>query len=193
MNSDDNAPSESAQHLSETPHLAEALESDRFKQFLDHMPFGVVVSDLAPSETITYVNLGFERLIGKPTGEVRGKTWDVLPETWVASDDKTHLSEAITAKDDYLGVFQIGDAAEAILVDAWSNVILNEAGAPTYRLVALANISNRATTDQEKLEQQVQEKDILLRELQRDCNAGRARSRPRGGLCDHSRPSPAGG
>ena len=166
MTSRDNPPSESAEHLSETPHLAEALESDRFRQFLDHMPFGVAVSDLAPTETITYVNLGFERLIGRPADEIRGKTWDVLPDTWVAVGGETHLSETITGNDDYLGVYQIGEAAEAVPVDAWSNVILNEAGTPTYRLVALANLGNRAITDQEKLEQQIQEKDILLRELQ---------------------------
>jgi hypothetical protein len=74
---------------------------------------------------------------------------------WVAVGGGTHLSEAIASKDDYLGVYQIGEVAEAVPVDAWSNVILNEAGTPTYRLVALANLGNRAITDQEKLEQQI--------------------------------------
>ena len=166
MNSDDNAPSESAQHLSETPHLAEALESDRFKQFLDHMPFAVAVAELAADETITYANLGFERLIGKSATTILGQTWSILPGTAVGSGGGTPLSEAIPGKDDYLGVFRIGDSAEAISVDAWSNVILNDAGAPTYRLVALADIGDRVATDQESLEQQVQEKDTLLRELQ---------------------------
>ncbi len=166
MNPDSPSGSESAEHLSETPHLAEALESDRFKQFLDHMPFAVAVSQLAPTETITYANLGFERLMREPASAVLGKTWDVLSGVGVgAAEDKT-LSDAITSADDYLGVFRIGNDGEAISVDAWSNIILNEEGAPTYRLVALANIGDRASTDQEKLEQQVQAKDILLRELQ---------------------------
>lgn len=33
------------QQLLETPQLADALESDRFKRFLDHIPFAVVVAD----------------------------------------------------------------------------------------------------------------------------------------------------
>lgn len=38
------------QQLLETPKLADALESDRFKRFLDHIPFAVVVAELRPSE-----------------------------------------------------------------------------------------------------------------------------------------------
>ena len=40
-----------------TPNLADALESDRFKQFLDHIPLAIAVSELHPSEKITYCNL----------------------------------------------------------------------------------------------------------------------------------------
>lgn len=164
--SDDPTRSESAEHLSATPDLAAALESDRFKQFLDHMPFAVAVAELGPAETITYANLGFERLIGNPAATILGQTWSILPGTAVGPGGGPPLSDAITGEDDYLGVFQIGSAPDVISVDAWSNVILNDAGTPTYRLVALADIGDRAATEQEKLEQQVQEKDILLRELQ---------------------------
>ena len=166
MTSDDNAPAEGPEHLSETPNLVAALESDHFKQFLDHMPFAVAVADLTTAETITYANPEFERLIGERADAILGKTWKILPVVAVGASDQLPLSDAITGKDDYLGVFQIGSDLEAISVDAWSNVILNDAGAPTFRLVALADIGDRATTDQEKLERQVQEKDTLLRELQ---------------------------
>jgi two-component sensor histidine kinase len=163
---DDPTRSESAEHLSETPNLAEALESDRFKQFLDHMPFAVAAAELGTVETITYANLGLERLIGKPAADILGQNWNILTGSAVGPGAQTPLSEAITSKDDYLGVFQIRTGTDAVSVDAWSNIILNEAGEPTYRLVALADIGNRVATDQDKLEQQIQEKDILLRELQ---------------------------
>jgi PAS domain-containing protein len=92
MTSENNPPSESAEHLSETPHLAEALESDGFRQFLDHMPFGVAVSDLAPTETITYVNRGFERVIGKVC---RRSPWQKLgcPARYVGGGRRRNASQ----------------------------------------------------------------------------------------------------
>jgi hypothetical protein len=47
---------EHIEQLLDTPGLADALESDRFKQFLDHVPVAIAVSELDPSETITYAN-----------------------------------------------------------------------------------------------------------------------------------------
>ena len=43
MGNDDKA--KQVEQLLEVPNLADALESDRFKQFLDHIPFAVAVSD----------------------------------------------------------------------------------------------------------------------------------------------------
>jgi two-component sensor histidine kinase len=157
---------ESAEHLSETPHLGAALESDQFRQFLDHMPFAVAVSELGPDERITYANIGFERLARAPAKDILGKSWDVLQGVGGSATEGTQISDAIVGEGDYLGVFKIGQEDETVSVDAWSNVILNDAGTPTYRLVAIANIGDRTSTDQEKLEQQVLAKDILLRELQ---------------------------
>jgi len=166
MSQDGPKSAEGPESLSETPNLASALESNRFKQFLDHVPFAVAVAELSPSETITYANLAFEALIGQPTDFILGKTWSVLPGVAREADGAVPLSEAVTTSDDYLGVFRIDGDSDGTSVDAWSNVILNEDGTPTYRLVALADIGNRTATEQEKLEQQVQAKDVLLRELQ---------------------------
>ena len=40
--------------LLDTENLADALESDRFRQFLDHMPFAVAVAVLGRPERIVY-------------------------------------------------------------------------------------------------------------------------------------------
>jgi len=157
---------ESRDRLSETPHLASALSDDRFKQFLDHMPFAVAVSELEPKETITYANIQFENLIGQAAGAIIGQTWQILPGTAAGLTNAPPLREAVAANDDYLGIFSIETDSPPISVDAWSNIILSDAGTPTYRLVALADIGDRAPTDQELLEQQLVAKDILLRELQ---------------------------
>lgn len=154
------------EQLLDTPNLAGALESDRFKQFLDHIPVAVAVSELRPAERITYVNIEFERVTGQSATEVEGKPWDALRGRASAGEDSRPLSEAVAAGDDYIGTFTIEHVDTAATVDAWSNIIEDDDGKPMFRLVALAEIGQREPADPQDLEQQVQEKDTLLRELQ---------------------------
>lgn len=151
------------EQLLETPHLADALESDRFKQFLDHVPMAIAVSELHPDESITYANLEFERLIGRKAALIEGRTWDALPPHAIADDGRA-LRDAVTAGDDYLGSFTITDEAAPKTVDAWSTLIEDEDGSPLFRLVALAETGPR--NDDAELEQRLRDSDTLLRELQ---------------------------
>ena len=153
-----------AEQLLDTPDLAEALESDRFKQFLDHVPFGIAVAILHPTEKLDYTNLEFERLIGTPAEHLHGKPWDMLPPNAVAEDNGEPLSQAVALRDDYIGTFLIRRDADEISVDVWSNIIADDEGKPAYRLVALAEAATRL--QEADLKAQVQEKDTLLRELQ---------------------------
>ncbi|MEO7223931.1 MAG: histidine kinase dimerization/phosphoacceptor domain -containing protein [Devosia sp.] len=150
--------------LLETSNLADALESERFKQFLDHVPFAVAVSELHPSERLTYANLEFERLTGTSAALVEGRPWNALPIKLVSTSDGSDLSTGLLSAEDYLGTFAVGEAAE-IVVDAWSATIEDEKGVALFRLVALAQISTREGR-QEELSRLVQEKDGQLRELQ---------------------------
>jgi two-component sensor histidine kinase len=147
--------------LLDTNNLAEALESDRFKQFLDHVPVAVAVSELHPSETVTYANLEFERLTGQPVAKIQGKSWRALPGVGAAATDDRKLSDAVRDDEDYIGEFTIQRKAGPVNVDAWSNTIEDETGKPIFRLVALATVAGRA-----KAENTVQDNDMLLRELQ---------------------------
>ncbi len=149
--------------LLETPNLADALESERFKQFLDHLPFAVAVSELHPSERLTYANLEFERLTGTSAALVEGRPWNALPTKLVSTSDGTDLSTGLLSSEDYLGTFAVGNQAE-ITVDAWSATIEDENGVALFRLVALAQTNSRE--GREELARQVQEKDSQLRELQ---------------------------
>ncbi len=155
-----------ADEILETPHLADALESDRFKQFLDHIPIAVAVADLHPSERITYANLEFERLTGQPAVALQGRPWDVLTALSAEAGDGGRLSEAITGDDDYVGAFEVMHQGEPVIVDAWSNVIQDDDGVPVFRLVALAVAGGRDRPDLDDLLARLREKDTLLLELQ---------------------------
>lgn len=148
-----------------TADLAAALESDRFKQFLDHIPIAIAVAELEPEERIVYANIEFERLTGRAAPNVFGKDWSVLPGKAVATDDATPLSEAVATGDDFVGTFALGDGEPTIEIDAWSNIIQDDDGAPTFRLVALAEAGRRSEEESE-LQAVIREKDTLLRELQ---------------------------
>jgi two-component sensor histidine kinase len=149
----------------ESPKLADALESNHFKQFLDHIPFAVIVAELQPTERITYANLEFERLTGQSAGDVEGKFWTEIAGDAVTSPDGKKLSQSIFQQEDHLGTFTI-DGETPVSVDAWSHIILDDSGEPTFRLVALAQTRSQEQVDDESLREAIQAKDTLLRELQ---------------------------
>ena len=145
--------------------FVDAMESDRFKQFLDHMPVAVAVSELQPSEIVTYANLEFQRLTGRKALEIEGRSWRALPGIASAEGDERSLRDAVKEDSEYIGVFTIDREAGAINVDVWSNTIENEEGQPIYRLVAMSSAPESA--DDQKAEAMARHnKDVLLRELQ---------------------------
>lgn len=152
--------------LLDQPGLATVLDSDRFKQFLDHIPFAIAVAELQPAERVTYANLEFERLAGQAIGELLGRPWSDVHAIASAAGDDRKLSDAIMAGEDHVGTFRVERSEEAVIVDAWSNVIQDEAGTPMFRLVALAEMIPRDQAEFEAFTKRIQEKDVLLRELQ---------------------------
>ena len=163
---EDNNDSEGVEQLLASPGLADALESDRFKQFLDHVPVAIAVAELHPSEAITYCNLEFERLTGQATADIQGNDWKVLPGVAAPCGDDTPLGEAVQNDEEYIGTFTIDHDGKRLNVDAWSNTIENEDGVPMFRLVALASTGQRNSVSGEQHAQLLRDKDVLLRELQ---------------------------
>jgi two-component sensor histidine kinase len=155
---------DSAEHFHETPGLAAALENDRFKQFLDQIPIAVAVSELRPVEKVVYANVEFERLSGQLNTAVLGNGWGSLPGE--AALGTLALGMAITQGRDYLGSFTMGRGDAALMVDAWSNIIEDDQGAPAFRLVALVAVATRTSSLFDELEEKVREKDTQLLELQ---------------------------
>jgi PAS domain S-box-containing protein len=147
------------EHILETRGLAGALETDRFKRFLDHVPIAIAVSEIGRDERVIYVNLEFERLCGLSAPDVINQSWDILSH--VDGGEAHHtFGEAIALEQEYLGSFRFEDQSK--IVDAWSNVIEDDDGAPTFRLVAMAAVG----AERAQANQQLEEKDTLLRELQ---------------------------
>jgi len=147
-----------------TTDLAHVLESDQFRQFLDQAPFAVAVSSLRPDEHITYANLEFERLTSLAAATLEGQPWTALPGA--ATRDGRLLAQAVTEATDYLGAFAFGADGPAQAVDVWSNLIQDETGQPVFRMIALVAATERGDLDLTAYEQQIRDKDVLLRELQ---------------------------
>jgi len=155
---------DSVEQLLETPGLAVALESDRFKQFLDQIPVAVAVSELRPVERVVYANREFERLSGQLNTTVLGSGWERLPGD--AANGSLALGEAITQGRDHLGSFSIRRGDAELMVDAWSNIIEDDDGSPAFRLVALVAGAAHDGSVLGELEDRVREKDTQLLELQ---------------------------
>jgi two-component sensor histidine kinase len=160
--SDDEKPRQFEQIL-EAPGLADALESEQFKQFLDHVPIAIVVSELKAHERIVYVNLEFERLCGLLAAKVVNCGWDVLNAVTDGGEDPQLLGAVIKVEREYLGAFRFKGQT---VVDVWSNIIENDDGVPRYRLVAMAGTRAEIASERAQIAHQLQEKDTLLRELQ---------------------------
>ncbi|WP_110946397.1 sensor histidine kinase [Pseudomonas bohemica] len=157
---------EQIEQLTGTSDLAEALDSEHFRQFLDQVPIAIAVSDLRHVENIVYANLEFERLSGRSAKDIVGGGWEQIDGFEVGADAHT-LGHAVVYDTDYIGAFNIPHpGASATVVDAWSNQIQDDEGIPAFRLVALVAVGERTQGDIEKLKLSIEDKDTLLRELQ---------------------------
>lgn len=164
MTAQDERP-EPVEELLSTPDLADALESEQFRRFLDQVPIAIGVSELRPVERVVYANPEFERLSGVKAAAIEGKPWSVLPGE-AEDDDGRPLGAAVTASGDYVGTFRIEREDARTVVEAYSNIIEDDDGTPVFRLVALVDASVHGQEAREELANRLREKDTLLRELQ---------------------------
>jgi PAS domain S-box-containing protein len=151
-----------------TPHLADALESDRFRHFLDQIPIAIVVSEMNGTERITYANPEFEKLSGQSATELQGKPWSALRgQSGPANAGQHDLGAAIVNSSDRVGTFAVERVGgEAVVVDVYSNVIEDESGTPAFRLAALVDVGVHEQAYHDELERRLNEKDMQLKEIQ---------------------------
>ena len=147
--------------------FAEALDSDHFRRFLDQVPIPIIVSDLTGVEHIVYANPEFEKVTGQTAAEVMDRPWNVLRGRTSSSDAPRELGVVITDANDFVGNFIIErPGQEPVNVDAYSNIIEDDHGRPTYRLAALIEVVPGELAERDELTQQLREKDTLLLEIQ---------------------------
>lgn len=169
--SQDAAKTDQVEVLLATPDLADALESNRFRHFLDQIPIAIIIAEIKDAtevenrECIVYANPEFEKLSGQGAGDIVGKPWTALQGEDANSEART-LGAAVVGAADYVGTFKMPRAEEFAVIDAYSNVIENDAGLPCYRLAALVDASVRGQSDREELEQRLRDKDTQLLEIQ---------------------------
>ncbi len=150
--------------LIDAPDMADALRSERFRQFLDHIPVAIAVSRLQPSERVIYANLEFERLTGQPAGDVEGLTWSQMP---LVRQFAERLAMMNAEADDYVGRTEIDGPRDAPLtVDLWANVVQDNSWVPIFRIVAAAETGVRHQQERDEHERRMREKDTQMRELQ---------------------------
>lgn len=164
---DDTSEAEQVETLLATPDLAGALESEQFRRFLDQVPIAIVLSEIKFPENIIYANPEFEKVSGQLAADIVGMPWSVLRCKSQNASTAKFLGEAITESTDFVGTFQIDTADQASeLIDAYSNIIEDNDGAPAYRFVALVRVSSHAGEQRDEFEKRLREKDALLLEIQ---------------------------
>jgi two-component sensor histidine kinase len=165
MTSDTGKP-EAVEQLLDTPELATALESEQFKKFLDQVPIAIAVSDLIETERVVYANPEFEKLSGLKAAGLARKNWTALAGTGIRDQKDKALAECVVNETDFVGTFRLERAVDGpAVVDAYSNLIVDDEGKTCFRLVALVDVSFHSE-EAPSIEERVREKDTLLRELQ---------------------------
>lgn len=150
-----------------TPDLADALESEQFRRFLDQVPIAIIVSQMDVKERIVYVNPEFERVTGQVAATLEGKPWSVLQASSADRTSSLDLGRAIAEGSDFLGTFFVtAEGGNEEHVDAYSNIIEDEHGVPAYRFAALVKVSLHKQEERDELQKRLREKDALLLEVQ---------------------------
>src|SRR5579859_7054563 len=90
-----------------TPDLANALESEQFRRFLDQVPIAIIVSQISAKERIVYVNPEFERVSGQTAAALEGKPWGILQSRSTDPTSNLELGRAIAGGSDFLGTFLV--------------------------------------------------------------------------------------
>jgi two-component sensor histidine kinase len=159
-------PSQQVDQILASPKLAQAIESDRYKHLLDHVPVAVAVSR-GTEQQIVYVNRMFESLMSMASDTVEGRKWTCLDGFLSEDDHSLTLGEAIRDGEDFIGVFRPSLPLERlVIVQAYASVIESDDGIENFRIAALVDVGGRERAQIEQFETQIRDRDMLMRELQ---------------------------
>lgn len=168
MSADDGLPSQQVDQILGSSKLAVAIENDKYKHLLDHVPVAVAVSRGSGAEQqVVYANKAFESLMSMPPADVEGQGWTCL-DGFLNEDLPTQtLGEAIRDGSEFVGVFRpAGPVDRLVIVQAYASVIESDDGIESFRIAALVDVGGRERAQIEQFENQIRDRDMLMRELQ---------------------------
>jgi PAS domain S-box-containing protein len=152
--------------LFDSLELTQAVETEEFRVFLDHIPIAIVIAKLMRGdERVVYANKAYETLTGQTCIEIRGKGWSTLASFKLEDEPHLTFSDALPKCDDFVGTFK-REQPKLTLVETYSGIIENEDAGKSYRIVALIDVTERERSQREELARQLRDKDMLLKELQ---------------------------
>lgn len=169
MSADDGLPpSQQVDQILGSSKLALALENDRYKHLLDYAPVAVAVSRGAGTEQhVVYINKAFESLMSMTSADVEGQSWASLDRFLNEDSADQTLGEAIRDGEDFIGVFRpAGPVDRLVVVQAYASVIESDDGIESFRIAALVDVGGRERAQIEQFENQIRDRDMLMRELQ---------------------------
>lgn len=169
MSADDGLPpSQQVDQILGSPKLALALENDRYKHLLDYAPVAVAVSRGAGAEQhVVYINKAFESLMSMTAADVEGHGWTSLDGFLNEDNADQTLGEAIRDGEDFIGVFRPAVPVDRlVVVQAYASVIESDDGIESFRIAALVDVGGRERAQIEQFENQIRDRDMLMRELQ---------------------------
>ena len=152
--------------LFDSLELTQAIDTEEFRVFLDHIPIPIIISKLMRGDQrIVYANAAYEALTGQTRAEIRGRGWSVLASFTLEDEPHLAFSDALAAGDDFMGTFK-REHPVLTLVEAYSGLIENEDAGKTYRIIALIDVTERGQAQREEYARQLRDKGMLLKELQ---------------------------
>jgi two-component sensor histidine kinase len=169
MSADDGIPSsQQVDKLLGSSKLALAIENDKYKHLLDHAPVAVAVSRGSGAEQrVVYANKAFEGLLSLTPSDVEGRSWLCLDGFFNEDNPAQTLGEAIRDGEDFIGVFRpAGPVDRLVIVQAYASVIESDDGIENFRIAALVDVGGRERAQIEQFENQIRDRDMLMRELQ---------------------------
>ena len=161
-------PSDGVDQILGSSKLALAIENDKYKHLLDHVPVAVAVSrGNGAEQRVAYANKAFELLLAIPHADIEGQDWACLDGYLNEDRPGQTLGEAIRDGEDFLGVFRPSMPVERlVIVQAYAAVIESDEGIESFRIVALVDVGGRERAQIEQFEIQIRDRDMLMRELQ---------------------------
>jgi two-component sensor histidine kinase len=161
-------PSQQVDQLLSSSRLVRAIENDRYKHLLDHMPVAVAISrGSGDDQQIVYINKAFELLTSMASADVEGQNWLCLDGFVEEENPARTLGQAIRDDEDFIGVFRpAGPIDRLVIVQAYASVIESDDGIENFRIAALVDVGGRERAQIEQFENQIRDRDMLMRELQ---------------------------